>query len=723
MTPFARLAWIFLSLFGPTFLAINYSQGYEVQRPAPRPIPRAGDAPGGPGKLGLWPRPDKIAFGTTLTTPLWFTAVDGAASELYYPHVDRVQTQSSFLMIREGGQILDERKGFTHHATRFPGTSAYHIKSVSDHAIINKIIQVSVPHHAVVIDYTVEFKSSAERELAFVHNPSAEGTAGGDTIQAETLADAGPGLVAFQGDVRGDEPAGMHPFSVQFTTWSLPVTSMNMGFEGVNSPLERPFEHTHVYTRAHMGNVAGSLLHKTTESRLRFRVIIAFSAQKDARTHLALQVKALKGVPVETLIGQQKSQWGSYLSGLAYDRNDPLFENSIIVLKSCEDKIVKGAFIAAPANPGIPWMIETLEQDYEKSRRRLEDTGNGGYHRVWPRDLYHKALALMAVGDLQTPLNVARWYRAVQLTSGKPGSWAQNMWVNGQPSWTGMQLDQVGFPIVLVGRLVELKAANYDEFRDMVNRAAEFIIRNGPGTEQERWEENGGLSPNSLAVAVEGLLTAAWLESGRDAKRAQAYLAKAQEWTSNLKRWTLIRNGAFGQNYFGRFELGHNGSWNPQHHTSFRIANKRPGQQDHYREDEILDGGFLQWILAGLVDPKDGDFTNTLRIYDQHVRRNTYAGMGYIRYNHDSYGENHIGGAWPLLSAERAIAALERGEDYREHLSLIQRMSTSAHLIAEQDTLSVRPLAWSHGAYIVLKKSIQDRRSFYIPRRELRVSR
>ncbi|HEX4923442.1 MAG TPA: glycoside hydrolase family 15 protein [Bdellovibrionales bacterium] len=720
MTPFARLAWIFLSLFGLMFLTISYADAQSAIRQAPQPVWRAGDAPGGPGQLGHFPRPDKIAFGTTMTTPLWFTAVDGALSELYYPHVDRVQTQSSFLLIREGNRVIDERRGFSHHATRFPRSSAYHIRSAGDGVVINKIIQVSVPHHAAVIDYTVEFKSSAARELAFVHNPAAEGTPGGDTIQAEELRDVGRGLLAFQADVRGDEPEGMLPFSKQFVTWTLPVTSVNMGFEGVNSPFERPFDDANVYMRAQFGNVAGALYHKTTEARLRFRVVLAFSAEKDWQSHLAQQIKSLKAVPVETLIAQQQAQWSQYLNQLAYDKSDALLENSIIVLKSCEDKIVTGAFIAAPANPGIPWMWETVEQDYEKSRRRLEDTGNGGYHRVWPRDLYHKALALLAVGDVRTPLNVARWYKAVQLSSGKPGSWAQNMWVNGQPSWTGMQLDQVGFPIVLVGRLVELKAANYDEFRDMVNRAAEFIMRVGPWTEQERWEENGGLSPNSMAAAVEGLMAAAWLESARDQKRAQAYLNKAQEWTANLKAWTLIRQGAFGENYIARFELGHNGSWNPQHHSYFRIANKRPGQQDHYREDEILDGGFLQWILAGLVGPKDSEFSNTIRLYDQHVRRKTYAGLGYIRYNHDSYGENHVGGAWPLLSAERGIAAIERGEDFREHLLLMQNMSTSAHLIAEQDTLSVRPLAWSHGAYILFKKSIQDRRSFYIPRRNLR---
>ncbi|MEQ1876291.1 MAG: glycoside hydrolase family 15 protein [Bdellovibrionia bacterium] len=690
------------------FVGVNSEAQIRVAGP--------GDAPGGPGAIGHFPRPDKTGFGTTLATPLWFTVADGAVTELYYPHVDRVQTQSSFLLINDGSRIHDERRGFTHTVSRFPQSSIYHVRSDSGFAQINKVIQVSTQFPALVIDYTIEFKSSGTREIAFVHNPASEGTPGGDTIEAVNLGKAGPGLLAYQGDVRGDEPRNMLPFSKQFVAWNLADTSVNTGYEGVNSPMERPFS-KEVFIRAQFGNVAGALIHRTDQARLRFRVIVAFSSAQNWQADLERQVVSLAGVSVESLIGQQTSQWQSYLSRLNFDKSDPLFENSIIVLKSCEDKFMKGAFIAAPANPGIPWLLENAEQDYEKSRRRVDDHGNGGYHRVWPRDLYHKALALLSVGDFETPLNVARWYRLVQLRAGKAGSFAQNMWVDGTPSWGGFQLDQTAFPIVLVARLVEVKAANYSEFRDMVNRAADFIMQAGPWTDQERWEENGGLSPNSLAAAVEGLQAAAWLEGG--SPRGQAFASRAAEWTTNLKNWTVVRNGAFGQNYIARLELGHNGTPDPNNQGRYRIANKKPGQPDSFREDEILDGGFLQWILAGLVNPKDQEFTNTIRLYDQHIRKNTFAGLGYLRYNQDAYGENNVAGAWPLLSAERAIVALERGEDPREHAMVLTRSATPAGLIPEQDTISVRPLAWSHAAYILMKRSFNDRRSFYIPRRNL----
>jgi GH15 family glucan-1,4-alpha-glucosidase len=82
-------------------------------------------------------------------------------------------------------------------------------------------------------------------------------------------------------------------------------------------------------------------------------------------------------------------------------------------------------------------------------------------------------------------------------------------------------------------------------------------------------------------------------------------------------------------------------------------------------------------------------------------------------YNHDSYGVNYEAGAWPLLSAERAIAGIEMGENVSEHYNFIARSASSAHMIPEQDTISVAPLMWSHASYLILKRSMRDRRSFY----------
>jgi GH15 family glucan-1,4-alpha-glucosidase len=225
----------------------------------------------------------------------------------------------------------------------------------------------------------------------------------------------------------------------------------------------------------------------------------------------------------------------------------------------------------------------------------------------------------------------------------------------------------------------------------------------------------GGLSPNTLAVAVDALKAASWLESkvGRS-QTSERYGSKAREWTNRLKEWALIKNGKFGDGYFARMERGSgNRQWNPSVHETMGIANKGPDQQAYFNEDQILDGGFLQWILAGLVDPRDQDFSRTLGLYDQHITKLTSAGRGYLRYNEDAYGEFNRGGAWPLLSAERAIAGMERGENWQDHFAYVRNCKTKGDMLGEQDTLAVRPLGWSHASWLILEKSAEIGRSYY----------
>src|SRR5439155_422629 len=83
--------------------------------------------------------------------------------------------------------------------------------------------------------------------------------------------------------------------------------------------------------------------------------------------------------------------------------------------------------------------------------------------------------------------------------------------LDGRPYWGGMQMDETAFPILLVDMLQrEAKYALGDLQRwwKLVERAARFIVRNGPVTQQDRWEEDAGYSPFTLAVEIAGLLAA-----------------------------------------------------------------------------------------------------------------------------------------------------------------------------------------------------------------------
>lgn len=678
-------------------------------------------APGAPGIMGTWTRPDKDGVATTLNTKVWFTIANGVVTEIHYPFVDRLQTRDSFLMIKRNGKVYDERHSFEHKTTRREHTLAYDVVSNRvDGLKIKKLVQVSPRESAVVFDYEIQNPGGDEIELVLTHNVTSEGTSGGDAMLVYRGYMDSPMLVGYQADIRGDEPEAFKQTYLQAMAWDIPNSDATVGILGASSPedlIKNKTWGSNSYDSAGMGNVEGALIYKTSRKSIKFRAAILFEKRFVKVKSVEETLTEILKTPSSNLVKIQKNEWLSYLEGLNFNKKDRLEEISIMVLKALEDKTFRGALIAAPAIPSIPWHLEAPEHSYENSRRRIGDS-NAGYNRVWPRDLFHKALSFMAVGDYATAIDTAKWFRQIQFSDWRDGSFSQNMFVDGTPSWQGYQIDQTGFPIALIGRLVELNLIDYADYRDMVIRAADFIVRHGPGTDQERWEENGGLSLNSLSAAIEGLKSAAWLEAGHNKmKQASRYDATANEWMSKYKEWTLIPNGFYGQNYFARMEVAHEGKWDPTRHGQLYIQNKRHDQKNLFTEDEILDGGFLQFITLGLVDPLDKDFAHTINIYDQHVMKKTKYGAGYYRYNYDSYGENHLGGIWPLLSAERAIVGIERNENIQQHVDLMRNMSTESGMIGEQDTIAVRPLGWSHASYLLLMRSIRDNRSYYIPLR------
>src|SRR5690606_12683211 len=88
-------------------------------------------------------------------------------------------------------------------------------------------------------------------------------------------------------------------------------------------------------------------------------------------------------------------------------------------------------------------------------------------------------------------------------TQQRGGNWPQNFYPEGTPFWKGIQVDEAGFPLLLAGKLSELGEMNgLVGIKEMVSRAVGFLVRQGPVTPQDRWEENPGLSPFTLAVQI-----------------------------------------------------------------------------------------------------------------------------------------------------------------------------------------------------------------------------
>ena len=168
-----------------------------------------------------------------------------------------------------------------------------------------------------------------------------------------------------------------------------------------------------------------------------------------------------------------------------------LYHSSYSLLLAHEDKTYPGAFIASLS---IPWGESKGAEDM------------GGYHLVWTRDMVNSATGLLAAGNVRTPLRALIYLAASQQPD---GGFPQNFWINGEPYWRGIQLDEVAFPILLARRLHRENALQDFDPYPMVLRAAAYLIRNGPATQQERWEEVSGYSPSTLASNIAALICAA----------------------------------------------------------------------------------------------------------------------------------------------------------------------------------------------------------------------
>ena len=210
-----------------------------------------------------------------------------------------------------------------------------------------------------------------------------------------------------------------------------------------------------------------------------------------------------------------------------------LYQISAAVLRTHESKRVEGGIIASLS---IPWGFSKPDDDL------------GGYHLVWPRDLVEIAGGFVAIGAHE---HVRRVLRYLQVTQEADGHWSQNMWLDGRPYWHGVQMDETALPILLVdlaAREGVIDTAGRDALWPMVRRAAVFLARNGPVSPQDRWEEQPGYAPFTVATEIAALLVAADLADAASNTVAAEYLREtADAWNASIERWLYVEGTELAQ--------------------------------------------------------------------------------------------------------------------------------------------------------------------------------
>lgn len=403
-----------------------------------------------------------------------------------------------------------------------------------------------------------------------------------------------------------------------------------------------------------------------------------------------------------------------------------LYHASNSIILAHEDKTYDGAVIASLS---IPW------------GQYASDDNVGGYHLVWTRDMCHGATGLLAAGHTEAPLRALIYLACAQK---EDGGFYQNFWIDGEPHWHGIQLDEVALPILLAWRLYQTRALQDFDPYPMVLKAAGYLIHHGSVTPQERWEENSGYSPSTLAAHIAALICAAAFARERGQQATAQYLEEYADFLeSHIEARTVTTEGLLVpgiSRHFIRIHPADAGDPQPDEDANrgvLELRNQPPGAPIAYPAKDVVDAGFLQFVRYGIRKPGDPLIEDSLRVVDAVLRVDTTFGPCWRRYNHDGYGQRQDGGpyqgwgyghAWPVLTGERGHYELAAGRGVQPFIRAMEGLATSAGLLPEQvwglpdqpkahtffgrPTGGAMPLVWAHAEYIKLVRSATDGRIF-----------
>jgi len=667
------------------------------------------DAPGAPGVDAHWPSAAKNGFGTanTIASKVWFTLNNGVLTEVYYPRLDVPNVQLLQLVI-VGDKVETETDDTVHRleVIDYRSLSFRQINTAKNGDYkITKTYATDPQRNSLLIQ--IDYVSRASNRVFVYYDPSLNNSGMHDTAWTE-----GDALLAVDGDKA----------SALISSSGFAATSN--GYSGKSDGLTELRHHRsgfETYQRAVNGNVVQvAALNGFTVAFEGTRVTLALAFGKTPREALA-NARASLAKGFENVLREYQAGWHEYLRPLArVDRKyQAQFNIAALTLKALEDKTYRGAMIASPS---IPW----------GGGANANEPTTSGYHAVWARDLYQVAAAFIAMGDRASANRALDYLFKVQQKV--DGSFPQNSWVDGRPIGDGLQLDQVALPLVLA---YQLQRNDRETWLRHVKPAADFIVRKGPATEQERWEEERGYSPSTIAAEIAGLVCAARVASiNRDQTSANAYLKTADVWLANVERWTATR----GRQGEGHYYLRITENDNPDDGARLEINSSSRAID----ERAILDAGFLELVRLGLKPANDRLVVESLALIDQLIKVETPGGSGWYRYNHDAYGErsdggnydgrNGVGRLWTLLTGERGEYDVARGNlaKARTRLDAMMAFANDGMMIPEQvwdrkqspqpelqfgeGTGSATPLAWSMAQFVRLAVNIKQGHNVETPK-------
>ncbi|PYL61464.1 MAG: glucoamylase [Verrucomicrobia bacterium] len=597
---------------------------------------------GAPGIEPRWTSSAKEGVGTAYHTScrLWFTLSHGIVNEIYYPHIDQPNTRDFQFLISDGESFCHEEKRDLNHLIEYPERDClfYRLTNSDPNGRYRLVKYVLTdPHLSVLLLHTrVEVLDESLRHKLRLY-----------ALLAPHVAGRGAGNSAWCSEVGGNKLIHAQRQNVHLViACDSGFVRRSVGYVGFSDgwqDLMRNFRMEWEFPAAENGNIA-----LTGEIDLRdgseFTIAVAFG-----RSYQSAATKLFQSLanPFESHRDAYVRQWQRAVVDPKFDFNADtcdgggMYRLSRCVLLAHEDKVFQGAMVASMS---IPWGETKGDDDL------------GGYHLVWTRDLVHSAIALLATGQTGTPLRALIWLAAIQRPD---GSFPQNSWIDGRAYWSGLQLDQVAAPILLAWYLHKFATANpsdggHDALglfhpRVMMVRAAAHLILQGPVTGQDRWEENAGYSPSTIAVVIAALACAAeWAREFGLTDAADFIFAYADWLAAHVEEWTVTTEGELVEGirrHYIRITPADPSAPDPHADPNTSMIQIANGGGLHPARN-VVGGDFLNLVRFGIRDANDPIVRDSTEVIDRVLKHDLPQGPGWRRYNHDGYGQRDDGSAF-----------------------------------------------------------------------------
>lgn len=713
----------------------------------------------GPGALSHFDLARKDCLGTAenTTSKVWYTVADGVLSDVYYPTIDNTNVETLQFIVTDGST-------FTDLATR---DMTYTVASLGPSGMACEVTSTAKSgRYRLVTDYITDpGRNSVLMRTHLVplvggnyhvyvrFDPTVNGNGGGgsgnggaDSATVDTST--GHKIAVAYDTVTATNAANDNYRQPVYAALDGPFGQVESGFAGAASDALTQLDASHALTGSTTLALNGNVVQTASlASGGQFTLALGFGSTQAGAVATA---EGSLHAKFDLAFAVYQAGWAFYdarlnapphsISGLTAAQMraaDSLYYVSANVLKASEDKTFPGAIAASMASP---WGQAISAGD-------PANTYFGSYREVFARDLYEAWTGLMADGDLATARDAVNFLFLHQQQA--DGSMPRNSLLNGKtaPDSFGTQLDEAAYPILMADQMGMFSNSLYVNH---VRPAALFIISHGPSYGVERWEEQGGYSPSTIAAEIAGLVAAADIaKHNGDTTSAQLFLGVADDYQRSIKGWTVTTNGPLSsQPYFIRLSK----TGDPNAAISYNLGNGGPTLDQR----SVVDAGFLELVRLGELSASDPTVAASIPIVDATIENSTASGPGWHRYNGDGYGDSASTGTpwapsgqgtghlWPALSVERGEYDLVSGAS-PSAASLVPSFSGFASgvgLIPEQvwelpnlaaspygtdPTVasigfvngqaagSAAPLTWSSGSYVRLLADIKAHRLLDTP--------